>query len=445
MVKKIFVTMLVVCLLISGIFLPFSANALSFNIDFDTSSNAICLVNLDTDTIVYSKNADAHVEPASVTKIMTYIITVSNVKDLDGTMVTVSDDIISKLEGTDSSLSNIEVGETLSVTELLNCLMIPSGNDAAMVLANYVGNGNIDYFVELMNQKASELGCSNTHFMNPTGLHNSDHYTSANDMAKIARYAMELPKFMEIVSQTKHIIPATNKQEERVLINTNKMMQPYEEDYYYKYTKGIKTGWHDEAGYCIVTSATADGYTYLCVAMGAPSEDANGNDLPNGAMLDSKKLYRWAFTTFELKSIVDVTKPVKEVKLNLAWGVDTLLLVPEKNVSFLLPKDVEPSSISMDSIDVMEEVNAPVKKGDVIGTAVLSYANQELTTINLVANEDVKRSELLYYLSVFKNIFTSVWFLVTAILFILLFFVYILLSNMYNKKNNKKVKKYRNL
>ena len=148
------------------------------------------------------------------------------------------------------------------------------------------------------------------------------------------------------------------------------MMLPGYPDYYYQYVTGIKTGWHDQAGDCIVTTAKAEGYAYLCVAMGSPTWRA-GPVPDNGAMIDSKALYRWAFRTFTLKSIVDMEKPLAEVNLNLAWEKDTLLLVPEKDVTALLPNDVDLNSIVVSEVEKPESVNAPITKGEILGKATL--------------------------------------------------------------------------
>ena len=192
-----------------------------------------------------------------------------------------------------------------------------------------------------------------------------NHYTTARDMGIMAEYAMDLPRFMDIVSQTYHIVPATNMQEERRLDTTNLMMLPGYPDYYYQYVTGIKTGWHDQAGDCIVTTAKAEGYAYLCVAMGSPHVAGQDPVPDNGAMIDSKALYRWAFRTFTLKSIVDMEKPLAEVNLNLAWEKDTLLLVPEKDVTALLPNDVDLNSIVVSEVEKPESVNAPITKGEI--------------------------------------------------------------------------------
>jgi len=446
---SLFSLLLICCVLLPAI----PAHAANFDIDFDTSCAAIALVNLDTDTTVYQKNADVRREPASLTKIMTYIIVSEQVKDLQGTQVTVSKEVVDRLLGTGSSMSGIKAGNILTVYQLLNCMMVPSGNDAALVLADYVGGGSVEKFVDLMNEKAEALGCTGTHFSNPHGLHDEDHYTTASDLVKITRYAMSLPYFMEICSQTRYTYepvggPDAGKQmptlsTTNLLIDRNALGG----EYFYQYAKGIKTGHTDEAGYCLISTASAYGYSYLCVALGAPSVDANGNSIQTrGEMTDSANLYRWALTKLSLKKVVGTDQSLGEVKLNYAWQKDSLLLTAEKSYSTILPKDVSASSIIIDK-DIPDHVDAPVKKGDIIGQATLKYADQTLATINLVASESVERSELLHMTDVIKSIFTSVWFLIIAALIILLVVIYIILMIIYNrkKKHMRKVKKYRKM
>ncbi|MCI9272869.1 MAG: D-alanyl-D-alanine carboxypeptidase [Clostridiales bacterium] len=424
-----------------------SVQAATFQNDVETSTKSLYLYNVDFETPVYEKNAQERRSPASTTKIMTYIITIENVKDPDDTLVTVTKDVVDQLLGTGSSMSGVLPDEQLTVTQLLHCLMIPSGNDAAMVLANYVGGGNIQTFVDKMNEKARELGCANTHFTNPHGLYNEEHYTTAEDLTKIARYAMDTPKFMEITSKMTYELPPSNvRPTPKILENTNSMMLS-SSVYYYQYVKGIKTGWIDEAGKCLVSTASKDGYSYLCVALGGLDKDDEGEKY-DGSMVDTRRLYRWAFENLERKSIVTLDKMVAEVPLELAWQKDRLQLLPKESVQALLPKDVELASITITpNDDVVESVTAPVKQGTILGTATLSYANQVLGTVDLVAAEDVNRSELLYILNGAKKIVTSKWFLFSAALLVVLFIVYLILSTIYTKRNKRrrKVKKYRKL
>lgn len=422
---------LALIMIISCAVLPMRASAAIFNIDFQPTCQAITLVNLNTDTVVYEKNPDQKRSPASLTKIMTYIVVVEQVKNLETTMIEITEKVIDQLLGTGSSLAGLREGDVLSVYQLLHCLMISSGNDAAMVLADFVGQHDISAFVDLMNKKAAELGCEDTHFVNPHGLYDPKHYTTANDIAKIAKYAMALPYFSEITNTPISYILG----DDRPLVNTNNLIQPViGGDYYYKYAKGIKTGHLDEAGYCLVSTATRYGYTYLCVAMGAPSSDEIET---NGAMLDSKSLYMWAFDALEMKTILEAQAPIAEVNLEYAWNRDKLLLTPEKDFSAILPASVETSSIDV-SVDVPESVQTPVTAGQKIGTATLSYANQSLATIDLIASESVQRSRLLYGISVAQEVLTSKWIKLSLITVFALLLVYIVITAIYNKRLKKK-------
>ncbi len=436
----------------------FSASAAVFNIDFETNAKGIYMVNLDTDTVVYEKNSNERMEPASCTKIMTYIVAVEHISDLEGTKITVSDYVEEALSGTGSSMAGVITGEELTALQLLNLMMVHSGNDASMVLAEYIGgletgaagDEAVANFVQMMNDKALELGLSNTHFTSPHGLHDENHYTTPAELYQITKYALTLPHFSEITSKTYYTLPATNKSSEsRTVYTTNKMISANTADnpYHYPYAKGIKTGSHDQAGYCLVSSAVYDGYTYVCVALGAPAVDANGNHIEErGEMIDSRNLYRWAFTTLQRKTVLKSTDTVAEVKIDYVWNQDRLLLSPEKDFSTILPNNVEPSSVIL-TPHLPEKVEAPVKKGDVIGTATLSYANQELTTINLVAAESMEKSQLLQIGSVLKDIVSSVWFIVIASIIGFLLIVYIILTLIYKSKKKKmrKVKKYRKM
>lgn len=422
-----------VCCFIANffIFVLFSniiVQAVAFNIDFDTTSESISLINLDLNTVVYEKNPNQRRGPASVTKIMTYIVAVENVPDLKGTVVNVKDETLDSLLGTGSSLSGLRAGDRLTVYELLHCLMIPSGNDAALVLADYVGSGDISNFVSLMNQKAEELGCANTHFMNPHGLPEYNHYTTSNDMANIVKYAMTLPYFSEITNQ----VVSTIIGEDRPLVTTNRLIDKVRGgDYYYKYAKGIKTGHADETtGYCLVSTAANDGYTYLCVALGAPND--------GGAEIDSKNLYRWAFNSLEIKQIMNSETPIGEVKVKYAWNKDSMMLTTQGSLSTILPVSVSSSSIEVIT-DIPDSVNAPISAGQKIGTATLRYANQDLETVDLLASEDIPINYFIFFIDIINALATSKWFIISIVIVLVLLVVYILLATRYNKI--KKIKK----
>ena len=418
------------------------ADAAPFNIDFKTTSKSIYLENLDTSVVVYEKDAEARRFPASTTKIMTYVITVENVSDLEKTYVTVKGDVLHMLDGTGSSLAGLEDNERLSIYQLLCCMMIPSGNDAALILADYISGGDINKFVEMMNKKAEELGCTDTHFANPHGLNDPNHYTTVSDMAKITKYALTLPMFAEITNT----VTSDCLGEDRYLVTTNYMIDENRGgDYYYPYAAGIKTGsTGNDSGYCLVSTASKNGYTYLCVAYGAPYEDAKGESYDNGAMIDSANLYRWAFNNLSIKSILDKNSLVKEIDLRYAWNKDKIQLSPAQGYSTILPDTVSAESIDR-TYNIPASIDAPVRAGDKVGTVTLTYANQKLATIDLIASESVDRSELISAVEALKRIATSSWFIITVIVIVLLILVYFIVAAIYTrrKRHNRPVKKYR--
>lgn len=420
-----------------------NAGAISYNIDFELNSETVYMVNADTGAEIFTHNADVKRYPASTTKIMTYIVVVENVKDLMNTKAEIKYDIIHALDGTGSSVAGLEeyIGKTLSIYDLLCCLMIKSGNDAALVLADFVSNGNQDEFIKLMNKKVAELKCTATNFTNPHGLHDENQYTTAKDMYKIVEYAQGLPYFMEICGMASYYLPESDYP----LVTTNSLIDPGRGgDYYYQYATGIKTGTTDEAGYSLVASATKDGYSYICIAFKAPclNEDGSWRE-DNGAMYDCVNMFKWAFNELEIKTLLNKETPVCNIKLESAWNKDMLILVPEKNFSTILHYSIDASSVDIIP-NIPESVEAPVKKGDVIGTATISYANEELAVINLVASETVGRSEVVKVTNSVKGAALSWWVIIPVSLVVILFIAYIVLATIYTKRMERQKRERNN-
>lgn len=440
--------LIIFLLLLTVLLSPVSAVAepVEYSIDFELNSRAALLVNLDTDTEVFAQEADTRLEPASLTKIMVSLMTLENVPDLVNTKITVPEYIFTLLAGTNSSVSGIKKGEVLTAEQLLYCLMVPSGNDAAMVLADYLGGGDIAKFVQMMNQRAKELGMSNTNFANPHGLHDPSHYTTARDLATLTKYILNsqyADTFMTICKTTRYTVPANEIRTKALsLATTNLMMDTYTggKKYYYKYTEGVKTGSTEEAGFCLVTTAynaTVD-YRYLCVCMGADLRDEEGVKKANGAMLDSINLYNWAFETFRYQTLVNSGTPVAEVKLKYAWEKDSILLVPEKAFSALVPEQINMKSIVLvPDESIPKEMDAPVEKGQVVGTAKVTYAGMTLGTVNLIINESVESSQLLIFQEQAQRMLSSKWLKVGVAVFVSLLALYFVVSLTYNIKRKK--------
>lgn len=432
----------VVALLMSITVIMFSTvpvGAVKNKIDFKTKTDILYLVNMDTDTVVYSKNADKKCYPASTVKIMTYIITTEQVENLEGTKVEIKEEVLDQLAGTGSSLSGLEnyIGEKLSVFQLLHCMMVSSGNDAALVLADYLGKGDVDAFVKLMNTKAKELGCKNTKFTNPHGLHDKNQYTTAEDMLKITRYALTTPYFTDVTDTDEYYISGDDAEP---LVNTNKMILADEKDYYFEFAHGIKTGTTDEAGRCLISTALKDDVSYICIAYNAPCYDEDGYELDtNYAILESKKLYQWAYKNVTMRTVLGVSDKVASINVNYGEGADKVTLVPEYAYSTMLASNIKDDDIVI-TAKCQDVIDAPVAKGTVLGTATVTYNGEELTKVNLIAEKTVEKSDWLYFLAVAKNVVTSTIFLVIVGVIALLFVTYATIVIVRSVKNKKKAK-----
>lgn len=410
------------------------ASAISFKCDVKTTSDSILMVNLDTGVEVFSKDADTRRYPAALTKIMTYIVAVENIKDLD-TRIEIKEKVIKDVEDSGLYPSGLDwhTGEKLTVTDVLYALMLPRGNDAAMMLADYVGGGDITAFVDLMNKKAEEIGCENTRFENPTGVDNDNQYTTARDMVKICRYALGTPLFSKIVSTPSY----TMEGDDYPLVTTNYMIDAARGgEYYYTYATGMQNGETDKAGMCLAATALCDGYAYLCVCLHATYDL---EDYDEYCMLEAAELFRWAFLNLQFVSPASKDTPVCEQPVKNAWDTESILLVPQSDLNIVLPSDYKESDITIVPDDT-DPINAPVSKGDVITTATVNYQGEKIATINLIANEDVGASPILFFTHGVDKVLTSPWFLLSVGIVVVLFVVFVSVSSSYNKKkkHNKK-------
>ena len=374
---------------------------------FDVDAESVYLINLDTGKVIYEKDADKKIYPASTTKIMTALLALENIPDLDAPQVELKLYIQNALSGTGASLAGILRGESFSPRELLYASMLPSGNEAAMMLGDYVGDGSLDYFAEMMNERAAELGAANTHFVNASGMHDDDHYTTAYDMYLITKAALENETFRQIVS-TRYYYAGEDQNGNPLHWNTTNFLISPGSTYYYPYATGVKTGTTDEAGRCLVSTAEKNGYHYLMVMMGAPQYDSNGEKLEeNMVFKQSIALYDWAFGSFSNKTLIEKDLGVGEVPLKLArGGKDYLLIKSGKVFTDLLPNEIEASSITLE-LDLPAVVNAPVKEGEQVGTIRLMLAGEEIGSVPAVAAEQVDASLIATLIDKFKRLFRS--------------------------------------
>ncbi len=413
-----------------------TVSAADYNCKIDTHSRNVYVENLDTGIVVYEENATEKVPPASLTKIMTYIVVVDSIPDLVNTKVTVTAEALSDLDPASSvmGLANY-IGQEFSVLDLLYGLMLPSGNDAALVLANYIGDGVVGNFVDMMNRKAGQLGCSSTHFVNPHGLYDSNHYSTAFDLATMTKYAYQKPYFDEITSTPSYKVIGMSE----ILENTNYMINPYYTMYYYDYAHGGKTGYTDEAGKCLVSTAKKDDYNYLCVTLGAPYSFAED---VNYAMIDSYHLYDWAFNNISYVELLSETEVVDTLAVEFVWGNEFVDAVPQGGMSALLPNDYDKSLVTT-NVDLPEYVSAPIEMDEVLGTISVYYNNELVGTTNLISKEEIKRDQSNYLMHRFIGFVVNNVIWLTIVFIIVVVFVVVKINANRNKKKRQARYRYR--
>lgn len=416
------------------------ASALNFDCDVEQFSDSLLMVNLDTDMEVYAKEADARRYPASLTKVMSYIVAVEHYEDLDAS-ITIKQSCIDYVLNHGMYCSGVDwyVGNSLTVTDLLYAMMVPIGHDAAMVLADDIGQGNVQVFVDKMNAKAQELGCQDTHFTNPFGTHDKEHYTTARDLYIITKYAMGLPLFSKIVNTSTYYATA-DKNGENPFITTNWMVDPGRGgDYYYMYATGVKNGTTTEAGRCLIATAVYDGYAYMCICLHAPyKEDAEENE--QYCMIEAANMFRWAFLGLSFVTPVTKDTPVCEQAVDHAWDTKSILLTPESDLNVVLPYDYSEADVKI-TPDNTDPVSAPISKGDVVTTATVTYKGEPFTKINLVSGSDVGVSPILYTTDAIRGVLTSPWFLLAVGVVVVLFIIFVTVSSSYSKKRRAKQRK----
>ncbi len=401
------------------VFIYFSsamASAVSFVPPVTVYSEAVYMVNLDiTDengygAVVFKQNENKLMSPASLTKIMTALLVLEHFGGdetaLKSTYISAPSTAFDELYQQNASTADFRIGEEASYSDLLYGLMLQSACEAANIIAYNLGaNNSMADFVKQMNEKALELGATNTHFTNAHGLYSEAQRTSARDMAIITHYAInKYPILLEITSNSTYSLEATNKHSSpRTIVNTNYMMSPSNggELYYYPYVKGIKTGTLNEAGRCLITTAEKNGFRYLLVTLNAPLKDENGsNKFYN--FIDHKTLYEWAFSKLSYQTIIEVGEEIAEVGVEYGDEKSHVLLKASLEYSCLWSSDAKFEEIQR-VITKEDSVIAPVEKGVEMGTLELRYRGETIATIPLITVSAVERDEFKYKLTVAKR------------------------------------------
>ena len=374
----------------------------------EVDATAAILVDPDTGEVLYEKNAHEKRYPASITKVMTCLLTLEAVDRGELSLeqvVTASENIYTGI-GDNASTADIKVGEQVRIIDLLYAALIPSANEACNIMAEAV-SGDVASFVELMNQRAGELGMEGTHFANAHGYHDDDHYTTAYDIYLMSREAMQHETFRTIVGSLNYTMPATNMHDEpRIVRSTNALISNFLVlGYLYQYATGIKTGSTPEAGYCLASSATKDGRDLISVVLGCERVPGSTGSQGHTYFSETVRLFEWGFNNFSTQTMLDSTKrDIPEVDVSLGRQ-PSVTLMPEGEITALLPNDVSQEDFQYEYTIDASVVEAPVEAGQELGRISVSFNGKEYGILPLVAVASVEADPFLYHLDRVQKFF----------------------------------------
>lgn len=427
---KRFCAVLCAFVLVIVLGLPVAAegiNGSAADIAPDIMAPAAYVVNLDTNIVVYEKNSETPLQAASLTKMMTTLLLLENYQDqLDTISLTAPSYIYDLIweQSTNASTADIRRGETHSLRNLLYAMLLPSGNEAAYIVADYMGGGSIDSFVAMMNDEAAAIGCTGTTFVDPCGL-NPNNITTARDAYLILRALTAYDIFATVAgtptydmgTNDRYVTPGTY-----ILQNTDKLVT--NSSYHRDYTKGGKTGslgeWQNFAGW-----HSQDGESYISVLLNVPMESDPEGGRP--ALLETGTIMDWVFNTYTIAPALDTTQPITEVRVAYSTQADTVMLYPADNMMTLLPREGG-SALTEQIFNVPDELGAPIKQGDIVGTVTLTIQGETIGTADLIAGSDISRNQLLYTISRIGTFFSSTYFKVVVMLTMLAVGAYLIFA-----------------
>lgn len=387
---------------------------------------------VETGDVLFTYNPEAELFTTSSTKLMTAIVAIEALSSRLDEKVTVTSQMLSEVAG---NRLGLQAGEVVSIRDLIYILVTGGNNDGAYCLA-YLASGSVSAFVEEMNAKAQVLGAHNTHYTNPTGMHDELMKTTITDTAAIARYAWSLPLFVEASSVQKYVMEATNMSEFRNIYNRNCLISKYySADYFNSSCAGLNAGSTPQGGHCVITVAKNEDLSYLILVMGADTTDEMIYSYAN-----VQTLIDWVFESYALRDVLTESQVICEMPVSLASAVDFVTVAPEKTVAVFLPTDVDvEKEVKYSWTTTEESLNAPLKAGEVVGQISATYTPpgeeeaKVLGSCNLVVTSDVERSDFLYTLNRIEN-FTKSRGFIAAVIFAVIVSVGVVLFNARRRK-----------
>lgn len=361
-----------------------AAKMLSTSEKMTDTARAVVMYELNSGTMLYTWNPDAKIYPTSMVKMMTALVALEK-GNLDDE-VTVTRKVLDELPiGIVSA--GLKYNEVISLRDLLYCTMVASANDASIVIANHIAGSTAD-FVQMMNEKAAQIGCKGTHYSDVNGLHNENTYTTARDICRLIEVALQNEIFREMFEAATYTVPATNKSEERKITTTNHMMNENNRKYYDARVTGGKTGATDEGGRCLALTAEVDDMQILCVVMGAqPTMAEDGTISAHGSFEESKILLDYAFKTYEPRQVFFSGQTVTQYPV--INGEHDVVTQPAASIMTILPRDLDDSQITWVHQQTQSNITAPVQQGDKIGVIQAWYGDKCLAQTDLVAMNHV--------------------------------------------------------
>lgn len=352
------------------------------------NAKSAILMESSTGTIIYEKNPHEKYSPASMTKIMTMLLIIENIENgvlKWDDMVTVSENA-SKMGGSQILL---ETGEKMNVRDLFKGIAIASGNDASVALAEEI-YGTQENFVSMMNKRAKELGLKNTNFKNVHGLDAANHYTSAYDMAIMARELVKHEKVLEYTSIYEDYLRIDSPRKVW-LVNTNKLVR------FYDGVDGLKTGYTSDAGYCLTATAKKNKMRVIAIVMGEPDSKVRNKEI--------SEMLNYAFAQYDLEYLLSTNSVIGKIEIDKG-NKKNVNVVPVEDVTILHKKtDNKKTSTYEVKLDL---VKAPVKKGDVIGKLIIKEDEKITRETSVTVSEDIKKASIIQlYFRYLKEIFTG--------------------------------------
>lgn len=404
-IKRVIILALSAFLLI----VPFMTFPQAKDYDGTARANNICVMNVEYGEAVFCKNADEKIAPGPSAKILAAVLAFEHYAGNEEKPVTITPAALENIYG--SVVINLKAGDTLRAIDLIYAMVVSGASDAANAIAIDIA-GSVTAFTAMMNKKARELGATSTAYANPTGLDSRGAYTTARDTAIIACYARKNQQYMKAANAKSYKIPESETFKARTVYTKNALLANYSSDkYLYSKAEGMAVGFTDDAGRCVITSATEKAFSFVCVLMG-------GTDSSDGRMpvyTDAKNLLEWALGNFALVKISGTTDIVGELPVTLSKQRNYVTVAAKNDVFAFLPKDTDVTKISRSITYYEESLKAPVRRGTEVGEITLSLDGKVIGSSPLITKLDAEKSASLALRQNIKSIMKSKLFIITVI------------------------------